>query len=366
MTAPTRMRVALLTGSWPPEPCGVGDYAHQLAQHLAGRDDVAIEAWVGTTWPGEERPGVRRVIDRSWGRTIANLRRALREFRPHLVHVQYPTKGYGDRRLPWLLPLFLRLTGTRIVATWHEYFNEWLPRALPSATVTDAVIVVRPNYPACLRATTRFALGGRPIHMVRNASAIPRVVHDESSRQERRQRAGCDGRRLVAYFGFAYPAKGAHRLFELIDPEHERLVLIGRLEAEDAYQRAILERCEEPRWRDAVHRVGWQPEAEVAAWLAAADAVVLPFPAGGGEWNSSLHAAVLQGTFVVTTAVERNGYDARTNVYYAAPDDLAEMRRALDRYAGVRLSAVPEGLTTWADIATDHLGIYREVLERTA
>jgi glycosyltransferase involved in cell wall biosynthesis len=362
MTGANVLRVAILTGSYPPEPCGVGDYAQHLVQHLAAREGLAIEAWVGTTWPGPPEPRVRPVLDPSWGRTLRNLRRGLAEFRPHVVHIQYPTQGYGRRFLPWLLPLLLRLRAVRLVATWHEYFGEWLPRALPSAMVAAAVVVVRPGYRERLRATTRLALGRRRIHMVRNASSIPRVVHDQRSREELRQQAGCGPRRLVAYFGFAYPAKGAHLLFDLLDPEREKLVLIGRLEPDDPYQRALLDRCAEPRWRDAIHRVGWQPDAAVAAWLAAADAVVLPFAAGGGVWNSSLHAAVLQGTFVLTTAVERRGYDPQMNVYFAVPGDLAEMRQALDQHAGFRLLAVPSGLAEWPVIAEEHHRIYRDVM----
>jgi hypothetical protein len=361
MTSEKALRVAILTGSYPPEPCGVGDYAHHLVQHLADRDGLAIEAWVGTAWPGAPDPGVRRVLDPSWRRTFGNLRSALRAFRPHVLHVQYPTQGYGRRYLPWILPFLLRLTGVRIVATWHEYFGEWIPRALPSALVASAIVVVRPGYRERLRLTTRLALGGRPIHLVRNASAIPRVVHDQRSREALRREAGCGPRRLVAYFGFAYPAKGVHMLFDLLDPERETLVLIGRLEPDDAYQRALLERCAEPRWRDAVHRVGWVADEQVGAWLAAADAVVLPFASGGGVWNSSLHAAVLQGTFVLTTATERRGLDPVTNVYFAAPGDLRDMRVALDRHAGARLSAQPPGLTQWPDVAAEHDRIYRDV-----
>jgi glycosyltransferase involved in cell wall biosynthesis len=362
MSGESILRVALLTGSYPPEPCGVGDYTGHLLRHLTARAGLSMEAWVGTSWPGEATPQVRPVLDPSWRTTLRNLRHALREFQPHIVHVQYPTQGYGRRFLPWILPLLLRLRGTRIIATWHEYFAEWLPRALPSALAASAVIVVRPGYQERLRITTRLALGRSRIHLVPNASAIPRVVHDQQSREELRARAGCGSRRLIAYFGFAYPAKGVHQLFDLVDPDRETLVLIGRLEPDDPYQRSILARCAEPRWQGAVHRTGWQTEAEVGAWLAAADAVVLPFTAGGGAWNSSLHAAVMQGTFVLTTATERRGYDEPTNIYFAAPSELSEMRSALSKHAGFRLAGMPPGLVGWPAIAERHQHIYRDVM----
>ena len=361
-TAPA-LRVALLTGSYPPEPCGVGDYTRHLADHLRALDGLVLETWVGTAWPGVANPGIRPVLARSWWTTIRNTWHAVRSFRPHIVHVQYPTQGYGRSVLPWLMPLLLRALGVRIVATWHEYFSWWFPRALPSAFVTAAVIAVRPGYRDRLRPTTRFALGRTPIHMVPNASSIPRVVLDDASRRALRERAGAGGRRLVVHFGFAYPAKGVHLLFDVLDPAREQLVLVGRLEPDDPYQRSVLERCDEARWRGAVTRVGWQPEAAVGAWLAAADAVVLPFTTGGGIWNSSMHAAIMQGTFVLTTATERRGYDARTNTYFAEPGDLGEMRTALDRYAGIRLDALPDGLAEWPDVAERHRRIYLDVVK---
>jgi glycosyltransferase involved in cell wall biosynthesis len=356
------LRVVLFTGSYPPQPCGVGDYTRHLLEHLSARDGVTLEAWVGTGWPGDTDPRIRRVLDPSWWTTLRNIGSALREFQPHVIHFQFPTQGYGRRFLPWILPLLLRAWGVRIVATWHEYFSGWLPRALPSALAASAVIVVRPGYEERLRPTTRVALGRARVHLVPNASAIPRVVHDERSREELRQQAGCGRRRLIAYFGFAYPAKGVHLLFDLLDPEREMLVLIGRLEPDDPYQRSLLDRCAEPRWRDATYRAGWQPEAAVGAWLAAADAVLLPFASGGGAWNSSLHAAVTQGTFVLTTATERRGYEPTSNIYFALPGDLREMRLALEQHCGVRLSAAPAGLATWPAIAEQHHGIYRDVM----
>ncbi len=361
MTIPESLRVALLTGSYPPEPCGVGDYTRHLHRHCAQMPGLAMEAWVGTSWSGTGA-NVRPVLDASWWTTRRLLDAAIRAFEPHIIHVQYPTQGYGRRYLPWILPLLLRLRGIRIVSTWHEYFDGWLPRALPSALASAAIIVVRPGYRERLRPTTRCALMGSPVHLVPNASAIPRIVHDGQARRALHEQAGCAGRRLVAYFGFAYPAKGVHQLFDFLDPAREVLVLLGRLEPTDPYQCDILARCDEPRWRGSVYRTGWQAEESVGAWLAAADAVVLPFTAGGGNWNSSLHAAVTQGTFVLTTATERRGYDAERNIYFAPPGDLADMRQALDRYAGTRLASPPAGLAERPATAERHRDIYRQVM----
>jgi hypothetical protein len=93
--------------------------------------------------------------------------------------------------------------------------------------------------------------------------------------------------------------------------------------------------------------------------MAAADAIVLPFRDGGGEWNSSLQAARLQGTPVVTTSRLRSGFDADENTAYCAPGDIEAMRRALQAHAGRRPAHRISENRTWEDIAAAHRGVYR-------
>jgi hypothetical protein len=92
--------------------------------------------------------------------------------------------------------------------------------------------------------------------------------------------------------------------------------------------------------------------------------VVLPFRLGGGIWNTSIGAAVLQGTFVLATSNETQGFDAERNVYYARPRDTADMRRALGQYLGRRASK-PSPDPTWPEIAQRHEAVYeRNLLPR--
>ena len=94
--------------------------------------------------------------------------------------------------------------------------------------------------------------------------------------------------------------------------------------------------------------------------MAASDAVVLPFREGGGLWNTSLHGAALQGTFIVTTSHEKQGYDTATNIFSASPGDISAMRQALATYAGRRNTDDNTKIySTWDSIAEAHLQIYR-------
>ncbi|MEK7692392.1 MAG: glycosyltransferase, partial [Bdellovibrionota bacterium] len=118
----------------------------------------------------------------------------------------------------------------------------------------------------------------------------------------------------MVYFGFIYPNKGVELLFEIAVPEKHHIVLVGYFNEAEPYHKAIMERVRQGRWAGKVTVAGFLPPEEAARILAAADAVILPFLGGGGAWNTSLHGAALQGTFVLTTSGERHGYDARENI----------------------------------------------------
>jgi len=104
---------------------------------------------------------------------------------------------------------------------------------------------------------------------------------------------------------------------------------------------------------------GFLSNPDTANLLAAADAVVLPFRNGGGIWNSSIHAAAIQGSAVITTSLDARGLDDKWNVYFAPVDGVPEMKAALDRLAGRRRAA--DGSVDgddWDRIAEQHLALY--------
>jgi hypothetical protein len=73
-----------------------------------------------------------------------------------------------------------------------------------------------------------------------------------------------------------------------------------------------------------------------------------------------LKAAILQGTFVLTTSTSRHGFDPEANVYYARPMDTTDLKRALADHLGHRnRSPSPEAAGPgWAEIARRHLDVY--------
>lgn len=361
------LRVLLVSGSLPPMRCGVGDYTAGLAQALVatGTADVAVLTapfegrGLGSTWAGVE---VLEPIDRWRASGVGRALRAVRAWRPDIVHVQHPSQGY-DGVLPFLLGSAARwLLGVPLVLTLHEPVgvNLQVPALAVLIRSANAVVVVRSNFRELVNRKVRWAIAGKRLRLIPTATTLPRVVPTPERVRAIREQFHAGTRALVAYFGFVYQRRGVLQLFRIADPVRHHLVIVGgMLDEAAAYYQEVSARAMEDDWRGSCTMTGFVPAEQAAEILACADAIVLPFEDGGVSWNTSLHGARLQGTFVVTTSCDARGYDGRKNVYYAEPGNLGEMRAALAAHLGTRCE--PLDVPTWEQVAAEHLDVYRGV-----
>lgn len=353
------MRVLFVAGSIPPEWCGVGDTTALLARAMAKQPGVEAGILIARGEMPDARVTIVRTKDWSLWRSLAILVR-IHRWRPDVVHFQYPTEGYRGQGAPWLLPLLCRMTGLRVVMTWHEDRPRFHPAEVFNAMLPGGVVVARPELPRGFSRLGRLLTSFKTFRYIAIGSTLPVAELDDEQRSA--MRARFSGGRLIAYFGFAYPHKRIEDLFEIADPATDVLILVCSLDPRYEYQRRILELAASERWKGRCFVTGPLAADEAANLLAAADAVVMPFAGGAGPWNSSLRGARMQGTFTLTTALDRRGYDANENSYYALPQDLADMRDALQRYAGTRRpAAVAEAREEWLTMARAHLDFYRDL-----
>ncbi|MGA2018994.1 MAG: glycosyltransferase [Candidatus Sulfotelmatobacter sp.] len=344
----------------------MGDYAAHLAKALSRRTDatVAVLTDVSATPKPSDFEFEVLPVARGWRMAdVVRIGLAARRWKPDIMHIQYPTQGYGRRYLPWLLPSLFRMAGVPVVQTWHGYDSRRMSRRfIPNSVLAGGLIVVRPEYIDRMAPLYRWLNRRKHLKFIPNASTIPPTQLTEEERSALRLRFSSIDSNLVVFFGFAYPDRGVELLFQIADPARHRLVLICDLNSSDGYHKAVLEYANREPWAGKVTVTGYQPAQEAGQILAAADAVVLPFKDGGGTWNTSIRAGVSQGTFVLTTARERHGYDANDNVYYARPNDVADMQGALKAFVGRRNTAVKSSLNSdWDSIAQAHTSFYEAV-----
>jgi glycosyltransferase involved in cell wall biosynthesis len=355
------MRLMLVTGSFPPMQCGVGDYTHRLAMSLAEIPGNSVALLTSAECaPDAGRSPRLEVFPVMQGWRLSEWRKALavmRQWRPDVIHIQYPTQGYGQGRLPPLLPLMGRLSGARVVQTWHEpiQLREALGLLLTRLS-PGPVVVVRPQYLDLIHPSLRKLISKPRLRFIPSASAIPRARLTSQQRDALRRQYLKGQQRLVVFFGFLYRHKGVDLLFDIANPTTDHLVIAGDTDHLD-YKAELQHAAGSGAWAGKATLMGFMPAQDVAELLSIADAVVLPFRLGGGEWNTSIHGAVANGAYVVTTSLTRHGYDAQRNVFYAGVEAIDEMRDALTFAPRPHAGDAP--VCGWGDISAAHMNVYR-------
>jgi glycosyltransferase involved in cell wall biosynthesis len=361
------MRLLLVTGSFPPMRCGVGDYSYSLAKALAA--DPKIQVGVLTSVCNGEIAKIDGAdifpTMKTW--QIAEALQVIKliwRWSPDIVHIQYPTQGYGNGLLPWALPMISFLLRKKVVQTWHEGFaRRDAPKLFLKSIVPGRLVVVHQTYEDKLHPMLHWALWKKKPVFIRSASTIPRIDLREQEKHVLRMQYLQKQARLIVFFGFVSPDKGVELLFDIADPVSDHIVIAGEIDKGGDYYRDIMRRASAKPWTGKASITGFLPLTNVAALLAVADAVILPFRKGGGEWNTSIHGAVLNGAFVITTSLTQNGYDKKRNVYYAKVDNTQEMRSALDSYSGSRRGYDAEiDKYDWRNISDEHRTLYRALL----
>src|SRR5260370_18244843 len=113
------LRVCIVTASYPPARCGVGDYTALLCTALASNGthvSVVTSGHQGTVCR-DGNPTVLPVVHNWSLLNVARVIRAILKCKPDIVHFQFPTNGYFDVLVPILgvLP-----KGPKVVVTMHE------------------------------------------------------------------------------------------------------------------------------------------------------------------------------------------------------------------------------------------------------
>lgn len=364
------MRVLIVVGSYPPMKCGVGDYSCNLAKGLAARPGVYISVLTSVHGGGTDMAGGVEIfsIIKRWSLFEApKVIRTIRRVSPDIVHIQHPTQGYGNGLLPWFLPMISFLMRKKVVQTWHEgYSRRHAPKLFLKAIIPSKLVVVRPQYrEKILHPLLQWALWGKKALYIRNASCVPRVDLDEPEKDMLKRRYLKGQKRLIVFFGFVYPHKGVELLFDIADPVTDQIIIAGEIVEKGNCGDEIMRRASVEPWIEKVTVTGFLPAADMAELLAVADAVILPFRNGGGEWNTSIHGAVLNGAFVITTSLTKNGYDKKRNIYFARIDDVKEMKSALAMYAGTRRGHDADiDRDEWQQIADEHSSLYESLIRR--
>lgn len=374
------LRICLVSGTYPPARCGVGDYTERLAGALVDQGaevSVITSSYLGTR-PSTANPTVLPVVN-SWamGSGLEVVRRIL-QTQPQIVHFQFPTTEYYSHRLFDLLVAMLKLwpRRTKLVVTLHEPatvkksivpglfrpLRHWL-----SGAWTDALVVVDESYRDAFWSVSS-RMRKVPSKVIPIASNIPVSEMQRDGLQKLREQEGIpDNVAVLSYFGFVQPRKGFEQVLDILTLLRRRgfpakLILVGNLSESNPYHRDLLGRVHNDGLKQDVKVLGHVDRVVAANYLAMSDACVLPFIDGVHPKRGSFLAAAQQGTFVVTTSTSKRGLFAAENVYYTMPGDVEEMARAVQEFSGRRLPSGSYPWPSWKSVADEHLELFHLIL----
>ncbi len=332
------MRIALITGSYPPDCCGVGDYSFQLTRALQERG-ILVDVVNSPEWSAFAMRPVVSVLRRS-------------DF--DVVHLQYPTTGYGHNLGPQALAL--AVPG---IVTIHEF-----TRAHPLRKASLIPLTLRARHVIFISQAEQEP-ATRLMPWVANRSSIIPIGSSIPAATNGRIRNWAE----IVYFGLIAPRKGLEevvRFAELVKARRLPLCvrIIGGLSSKHQdYQQRFFRRSEGLPIRWCLNA----DPVQVADWLSAAAFAYLPFPDGASESRSSLKAILSAGVVCMTRCSTQTPQDLAGVVECASsPEEALIHVQALqenrERWHTIsQRSRDYASRYSWERIAATHIELYEKI-----
>jgi len=351
------VQVLFVTGEYPPDIGGVGDYTARLraALHELGIDSEVLS---GLHWDARA--------------LLALLHRAPKT---GIVHIQYQPAAFDLLGDVCLMPSLLRLArpAVRVVTTLHDARVPYLfPFAGPLRW--QAVRLLAATSHAIIAADERdLHAVGRSELQVPIGSNVPCSPPVDFDRAAFRARLGLSqDSLLVVFFGLLNASKGLDDLLDgfervaEIRPDARMLVLGGEVGTSDVTDRATAAKLL-PRLAllgNKLIRPGYLEPCQLSAYLLAADVALLPYADGASPRRGSLLACAEHGLPIVSTLPASSAVGEA--VLAVPPGELAEavLRISTDAALRERLRRAARELaehSRWRRIAEQHQALYRHL-----
>ena len=302
------MKIALVTGSAGDTHCGVGDYTYELAQHLAL--DAEVHLYFDRNHGPVSKPFEKLhtlFLHPQDGFSMLRLpafRKELVDGRYDIVHIQYPSRGFGKSLLPGYLPE--NLSGmnsrSRIALTLHEWstshplrrvvIDQMFPKTDLFFTTNEAEMM------AVSRKTGNKTIVAIPVGNVLDSQ---RELADVWNAAEGKQLIGWPAvegpasREPWSIFHYGLPArgKGFKKLLEAMHVMREagkqpQLYLGGDFPEGSSLREHVLDLITEFELQECVVRVGHIPREKLATLATRCMVGVFPFAEGFSSKRSSV------------------------------------------------------------------------------
>lgn len=266
------IKVGIVIGKCPPGECGVGDYTRVLASELR---KIGVDAEV--------------VDSGDWTVRSTRENRALLRRRGYdVIHIQYPSFGFGYNLGPQLLSLI-----SSCVVTLHEASQRRLPRKLSLLP-----FALRPRHVIFTSIYEQQYCAAWAPWLAKRSSIIPVGSNLPPIAVETRRALS-----EVVNFGLITPKKGLEQVLDLARLVRQSqadfsIQIVGRV---PEVHRAYFERLRADSAQLPVTWITDLGDEDAFRKLASATFAYLPFPDGASDRRTSLKATLAAGLAVITT-----------------------------------------------------------------
>lgn len=259
-----RKKILMITGSYPPDPCGVGDYTQRLVEKLKKYEKIEVEIFKLGKFNVKESYKIFKYF-------IKN--------KDTIKILQYPTLGYGWNMLPQILTLIF---SKNMYVNLHEFSQRKMKAKLATKLFffSKAHIIFTTNDERESAIKIRRAVKDRS-SVVRIGSNIEFVEVKQKTID-------------LIYFGIIMPNKGLEDFIEIASQLREKnsedkIVIIGRKQDEKIeYFQKITYLCK----KSNIELIVDSSSEKVSQILAKSKIAFLPFPDGVTFRRGSLLACL--------------------------------------------------------------------------
>ncbi|SDD96043.1 Glycosyltransferase involved in cell wall bisynthesis [Mucilaginibacter pineti] len=290
------MKVLLITGTYPPGSCGIGDYTEKLATALK---QLQMEVEV--------------LANLDWSITCYfKIKKRIVAINPDIIHIQYPSVGYGASLVPQLLSLQFKT-----FVTIHEVLQAHILRKISLLPFSIRSQVIFTNEFEKIKFQRIFPWS----RLFNTTTVIP--IGSNISRTDNGSAMDKNTTTIVS-FGQIRPNKGLEDVLKLASLIEENklpytVLIVGQvLPKFQSYFQSLQ--------NSSANILDWKinlPEEEVGRVLSNHLLSYMPFPDGVSERRGSLLAALANDMLVFTTCGQHTTAEISTLVVFASsPNDL--------------------------------------------
>ena len=268
----------IITGTYPPRKCGVGDYCQNLLSTQQAKD-----------W--------NLYTDNNWSiSTFFQKIKSIRNTNSKIINIQYPTVGYGKSLLPHILAIYItKILKRKLIITLHEYSQlGWKGKLAASIFLKFGDKIVF---------TTEFERQYtiKKYPKLKYNSSIIKIYSNILTKEKQ---PPFDQREYdMGYFGYIRPEKGLEDYIETAKKIQEtnpnfKAYIMGQTQDEFSfYHEPLLKSLSNSNITLLLNK----SNQEVSDILSQTKIAYLPYPDGLTERRGSFLASLLHHCIIVTT-----------------------------------------------------------------